>query len=80
MCMIWLMLPGGICTIQILHDLTHVPRLVFVRYRSCTASHKGRLGSIDNLDRDLSDLSDLSDRSYLSVLRVKRSGTNLEQH
>ena len=37
------------------HGLGHISRVGSVLYRSCTAYHNGRLGSIvDDLDRDLS--------------------------
>ena len=41
-------------------DLAHLSWVGSVLHRSCTASHRSRLGSVVGLDRDLSDLSDLS--------------------
>ena len=41
----------------VLHDLSIVARISWVGsvlYRSCTTSHNGRIGSVDDLDRDLS--------------------------
>ena len=58
-----------------LYDPRPVPWVGCVLYRSCTTSHSGRLGSVDDLDRNLSDVSlpddldrDLSDVSLLDDL------------
>ena len=54
-----------------LHDLGHVSWVGSVLHRSCTTSRNGRLGSIDDLDRDLSDLSVLGRSCDLSNTNSK---------